>query len=92
MATKVVHCRKQRFDVYIGRPSKWGNPIKLKKGDKREIVLKKYRAWLLQQKHLLAQLHELHGRVLGCWCKPQLCHGDVLAELADAQASRKKAG
>lgn len=25
--TKVVHCKKEPYDVYIGRPSKWGNPF-----------------------------------------------------------------
>ena len=25
--TKVVHCKKELYDVYIGRPSKWGNPF-----------------------------------------------------------------
>ncbi|SRR5260370_30547120 len=102
MKTNVVHCRKDKFDVYIGRPSKWGNPFKLKPGEDRVEAIKKYRKWLLQQQHLLVQLHELRGKVLGCWCKPQLCHGDILAELADAldddqikQASRpprRKAG
>ena len=86
MKTKVVHCRRSKYDVYIGRPGKWGNPFKLENGDDRETVLKKYREWLLQQTDLLDQLHELRGKVLGCWCKPQLCHGDVLAELADAIA------
>jgi hypothetical protein len=33
---------------------------------------------------LMAQLpSELKGKKLGCWCKPNACHGDVLAELAD---------
>jgi hypothetical protein len=22
--TRVVHCKKEEYDVYIGRPSKWG--------------------------------------------------------------------
>jgi Domain of unknown function (DUF4326) len=96
MKTIVVHCRKAKFDVYIGRPSKWGNPFKIKKGECREAVIEKYREWLLQQPNLIAQLAELEGKVLGCWCKPALCHGDVLAELANAghaaQKKRNKAG
>ena len=32
----------------------------------------------------MAQLPELKGKVLGCWCAPEGCHGDVLAELADS--------
>lgn len=83
MNTKVVHCRKSKHDVYIGRPSKWGNPFKLKKGESREEVIARYRAWLLNQPELLADLHELKGKTLGCWCSPLSCHGDVLAELAE---------
>jgi hypothetical protein len=26
----------------------------------------------------------LRGKTLACWCVPELCHGDILAELADA--------
>jgi len=27
---KVVHCKLDPFDIYVGRPSKWGNPFNLK--------------------------------------------------------------
>lgn len=79
----VVHCKKDEFDVYIGRPSKWGNPFVMGKDGDRETVVKKYKEWLLKQPKLMAQLHELRGKVLGCWCAPQACHGDVLVELAN---------
>jgi hypothetical protein len=81
--TVVVHHRKVKFDVFIGRPSKWGNPFKIGKDGTREEVISKYREWIMKQPELLADLHELKGKVLGCWCKPLACHGDVLAELAD---------
>ena len=81
--TRVVHCKREKYDVYIGRPSKWGNPFKLYPGDDRAEVLARYEAWLRQQPHLMASLHELRGKVLGCWCAPKLCHGDVLAKLAE---------
>jgi hypothetical protein len=29
--TKVVHCKKEKYDIYIGRPSKWGNPFVISK-------------------------------------------------------------
>lgn len=83
MATKVVNCRKESYDVYIGRPSKWGNPFVIGKDGWRDEVIAKYKAWILCQPELLSQLHELKGKVLGCYCKPKACHGDVLAELAD---------
>ena len=83
MKTKVVHCKRARYDVYIGRPSKWGNPFRIGRDGNREEVIRKYREWLLNNPKLLAQIHELRGKTLGCWCKPAACHGDVLAELAD---------
>lgn len=82
--TKVVHCKREKCDTYIGRPSKWGNPFVLEPGGSREVVITLYREWLLQQPELMAALPELRGKTLGCWCAPKSCHGDVLAELADA--------
>jgi Domain of unknown function (DUF4326) len=82
--TLVVHCKKESIDVYIGRPSKWGNPFKIGKDGSREEVIQKYRRWILANPVLVAQVPtELRGKKLGCWCKPNPCHGDVLAELAD---------
>lgn len=84
MIELVVHCKKSRFDVYIGRPSKWGNPFKIGIDGDREQVIEKYRKWLLSNPALLRCLSELKGKVLGCWCKPDACHGDVLVEYANS--------
>lgn len=81
--TKVVNKRKERYDVYIGRPSKWGNPFVVGIDGTREQVVAKYRDWIQTQPHLLEALPELKGKVLGCYCSPQACHGDVLKELAE---------
>jgi hypothetical protein len=71
-------------DVFIGRPSKWGNPFVIgRDGDRAEVVAR-YRRWIADQPELLAALPELRGRRLVCFCAPLPCHGDVLAELADA--------
>jgi hypothetical protein len=83
MKTRVVHCRKEAFDIYIGRPGKWGNPFAIGKDGSRDEVIAKYRRWILSQPDLMAALPELTGRTLGCWCAPHACHGDVLAELAE---------
>ena len=82
--TSVVHCKRQAFDVYIGRPSKWGNPFVIVKNGNRDTVIAKYRKYILSQPSRMAALPELKGKVLGCWCHPKACHGDVLAELANA--------
>lgn len=81
----VVHCKKAKFDVYIGRPSKWGNPFQIGKDGTREAVVLKYELWLTKGngRYLLAHLHELKGKTLACWCAPLSCHGDVLHRLAN---------
>ena len=83
MHTKAVNIRNAPYDVYIGRPSKWGNPFRLGVHGNREQVIEKYQAWLLQQPQLLRQLEELRGKRLGCFCKPHDCHGDVLLALLE---------
>ena len=83
MEPKVVHCKLEPYDVYIGRPSKWGNPFKIGQDGDREAVLAKYRDWIMKQPELLADIGELRGKILGCWCKPEPCHGDTLLELAN---------
>lgn len=84
MTTHVVHWRKDPCDVRIDRGTIWGNPFHIGPDGTRSQVIAKYRAWILTQPQLLARLSELRGKTLGCWCKPaHLCHGDVLAELAD---------
>lgn len=79
----VVHCKKAKYDTYIGRPSKWGNPFAVGIDGTRNEVIQKYREWIMTQPELLAALPELRGKVIGCWCKPAACHGDVLKELAE---------
>ena len=78
--TKVVHCKKTKYDVYIGRPSIWGNPYSHKIGTlaefqamSREDAVEKYRLYILSRPLLLRKLPELKGKTLGCWCKPKSC-------------------
>lgn len=49
----------------------------------REESVAAYCRRLLAHPELLALAPELRGRVLGCWCAPQLCHGHILAALAE---------
>lgn len=78
---KVVHCKREKYDIYIGRPSKWGNPFEIGKDGSREDVIQKYQDWILTQDHLLLSVPELKDKVLGCWCAPEACHGDILLKL-----------
>jgi len=86
---RVVNRRTAPFTVYIGRPSRWGNPFRWAPDTPapwrvadRAAAVAAYRAWIVRQPALLAQLPTLRGQTLGCWCKPAACHGDVLAALA----------
>ena len=81
--TKVVHCKKEKYDIYIGRPSKWGNPFTIGKDGSREEVIEKYRLHILKQPKLLKDIKTLKNKILGCWCAPKACHGDILASLAN---------
>lgn len=80
--SRVVHCKKEPFDVYIGRPSKWGNPYSIGKDGTREEVIVKYMEYFYTT-HLAEDIQELKGKTLGCWCSPKVCHGDFLTTLAD---------
>ena len=80
---RVVHCKRGHYDIYIGRPSKWGNPFVISPSASRADVIAQYERWIVCQPELMAALHELRGKVLGCWCAPQPCHGDVLVRLAN---------
>ena len=71
-------------DVYIGRGSKWGNPFRIGEHGTREGVVQRYACMIVENDELLAQVHELKGKNLICYCAPKLCHGDVLKEIADS--------
>lgn len=87
--TKVVHCKKSQYDVYIGRPDKWGNPFEIGKDGTRAEVIEKYQNYILENQELMADLEELRGKRLGCWCHPLPCHGDVLVKLLNATKPNK---
>jgi hypothetical protein len=83
MRKLVVNVRNSQYDVYIGRGSKWGNPFVIGKDGNRNDVCKKYEQYLLSRQDLVAALPELKGKVLGCYCAPLACHGDLLSFLAN---------
>ncbi|MCG3207412.1 MAG: hypothetical protein FOGNACKC_01012 [Anaerolineae bacterium] len=74
--------------VFIGKSSKWGNPYQVAWDGSQAEIIGKYRQWLQGQPKLLAELPALRGKVLGCYCKPRACHGDILAELAAGRGER----
>lgn len=89
---QIVHFKKQPYDVYIARPSKWGNPFSHKawavaefKTSTKAESINRHRQWVLSNPELIAEIKaELKGKVLGCWCNnPFACHGLILWQIAN---------
>lgn len=72
--------------IYVGRPSKWGNPYLITKDRTREECIAMYEKYikLCTSRKLLDPI-ELKGKDLCCWCKPAPCHADILLELANKE-------
>ena len=76
--------------LYIGRDmqcylegvvgSKWQNPFTVKKYGLTKC-LELYEKKIRNSTELMAEIRELEGMELGCWCKPAPCHGDVLIKI-----------
>lgn len=94
----VVHCKREPYDVYIGRPrpwegltGDWGNPFSHHPSTSArfrvasvEEAIACYEEWVMSQPELLATIRkDLRGKVLGCWCHPRPCHGNVLVRIAN---------
>lgn len=73
---------------YIGRGSYWGNPHSMyEKGADREEVIRKYKYDFDYEKFPnkdKSEVYKLAGKRLGCFCKPQICHGDILADFLNS--------
>ncbi len=85
---KVLNKRTDKIPpdaVYVGRPSKWGNPFVIGKDGNRAEVIAKYHSRVMNILMFTDShwLDELRGKDLVCWCSPLPCHADVLLELAN---------
>lgn len=69
--------------VRIDRRTEWGNPFEMPADGDRATVIAAYAEHYLPHKpSLIEKLPSLRGKVLGCWCAPERCHGDVLRSRA----------
>lgn len=92
--TRVVNIKtNQHFDVYIGRAGQghdgyFGNPFGRDLTASRDIILELYRTYFyerLKTDNVFAgRVEALRGKVLGCFCKPLPCHGDIIAEYVNS--------
>ena len=76
--------------VYVGRPTKWGNPFKMIDPTRlgHQEAVERFRRWIgrLDDKrdYLREVRAELRGKDLVCWCPvDQPCHADVLLDIAN---------
>lgn len=80
--------REMSFYVKGAVGSKWANPFSVKKYG-RERCLALYETYIRTTPELYSALEELRGKELGCWCKPEGCHGDVLLRLLQEKKKKK---
>lgn len=88
MKTRIVNLRKEKYDVYIGRPSQFGNPFEIGRDGTRSEVIEKYKVWFyerLENPQYKNQVLQLKGKTLGCFCKPSACHGDIIVDYLDKE-------
>jgi Domain of unknown function (DUF4326) len=80
----VLNKRTSSKGVYIGRPSKWGNPFVIGPDGSRNDVVRKFEEYLMSNPKLMeAAKQELKGKDLVCFCSPLSCHGDILSRIAN---------
>ena len=91
---RVVHFKKEPYDIYIGRLpngkyNKWAYPKELREsfpeGTPRKVIVDAYEKYLTSNEELMNSLCELKDKTLGCWCKDEngkgrSCHGDILVK------------
>lgn len=89
----VANLRCDPYEIRIDRKTRWGNPFSHLKGTKaqfevatREEAIESYKHWLWTElvdgRVTVAELAALDGKILGCWCAPLPCHGEVLLKAA----------
>jgi hypothetical protein len=81
--TRVVNIRTDRYDVYIGNPSIFGNPYSIQKYGRRRCI-ELFRIYFYNSIRWSSEFKnavlKLKGKILGCFCRPRLCHGDIIVE------------
>ena len=94
--TRVVNLMNEPYEVYIGRGSGrgqdgyFGNPALIHPGTvTREQSIMMYRAYfhdrIKTDAEFRRRVQNLRGKVLGCFCRPKACHGDVIVEYLEGK-------
>jgi Domain of unknown function (DUF4326) len=94
METRVAHVHRDSYDIYIGRrghgflySSPFHKPLGMGR-DRGEAHAGREKAiiafaiyWFSPAQASLRKMarESLTGKILGCWCAPEWCHGDIIA-------------
>tara|TARA_R100000781_G_scaffold5959_1_gene6406 strand:- start:1067 stop:1321 length:255 start_codon:yes stop_codon:yes gene_type:complete len=81
---KIVNLKENKNCIKIDRSTIFGNPFRIGIDGNREEVIKKYEEWIIKDEQLILRnkmKKELKGKILGCWCKPLPCHGDIIIKI-----------
>jgi len=74
--------RNMEFYIKGAKESKWKNIFNVKQHGRKKC-LKMYEDYIRNNTELYNSLGELKNKELGCWCKPEPCHGDILVKLVN---------
>jgi hypothetical protein len=75
--------------VYVGRPTRWGNPYRVHEGNRQQAVGLFLQSIMTMPMSLAEVKAELRGKDLACWCRlDQPCHADVLLEIANSETGK----
>lgn len=71
--------------VYVGRPSRWGNPFAVNHGLTRAEAVQRFHDYARWRLRISPDwLAPLRGKDLCCWCaEGEACHADILLALAN---------
>lgn len=82
---RTMSSEDSRNAVYVGRPTKWGNPFSVEQYG-RDGCLDRYRSWIMspEQSALRSEMKShLAGKNLICWCYPRRCHAAIIMSIAN---------
>jgi hypothetical protein len=86
---KIVHCKQGNYDVYVGRPSIFGNPFEIGRDGNRIEVIEKFKGYFLwklkEDNQFKRAVDKLKGKVLGCWCYPKDCHARIIIDYLEGE-------
>lgn len=87
--TKIVHCKKAKYDFYCGRPTIYGNIYIIGKDGDRAEVIEKYRTYfnnrIATDIGFKEAVLKLKNKTIACWCNfpEEDCHLRIIKEFVD---------